>query len=449
MSRLLSRLNLSSSQIIIIGFALLILCGAALLMLPIATVSEESACFLDALFTATSAVCVTGLVVHNTATYWTLFGQAVILVLIQIGGMGIVTVVVSISMAAGRRIGLMQRSTLQDALSAHHVGGIVKLTGFILKVTFAVEMIGAMILGFHFQRDFGWLRGMWYGLFHSVSAFCNAGFDLLGKQIPYASLTGYAASPVVNIVVMLLIVIGGIGFLTWDDVRINRYHIWQYRMQSKAILLSTAVLIVLPAAFFYFGELALPQWSHLTEAERFWGSLFQSVTPRTAGFNTLDIASMSGVSQFLTLMLMLVGGAPGSTAGGMKTTTVVVLICSVISVCRRKESIQCFNRRLDDDTVRHAAAILMLYLTFFIAGGLCISWMENLPVMTCLFETASAIGTVGLTLGITPGLGSVSRVILILLMFFGRVGGLTLIFAAASGKAAHAGMLPKEKIIVG
>lgn len=449
MSRLLSRLNLSSSQIIIIGFALLILCGAALLMLPIATVSEESACFLDALFTATSAVCVTGLVVHNTATYWTLFGQAVILVLIQIGGMGIVTVVVSISMAAGRRIGLMQRSTLQDALSAHHVGGIVKLTGFILKVTFAVEMIGAMILGFHFQQDFGWLRGMWYGLFHSVSAFCNAGFDLLGEQIPYASLTGYAASPVVNIVVMLLIVIGGIGFLTWDDVRINRYHIWQYRMQSKAILLSTVVLIVLPAAFFYFGELALPQWSHLTEAERFWGSLFQSVTPRTAGFNTLDIASMSGVSQFLTLMLMLVGGAPGSTAGGMKTTTVVVLICSVISVCRRKESIRCFNRRLDDDTVRHAAAILMLYLTFFIAGGLCISWMENLPVMTCLFETASAIGTVGLTLGITPGLGSGSRVILILLMFFGRVGGLTLIFATASGKAAHAGMLPKEKIIVG
>ena len=449
MDRIFERLRLSSFQTIILGFSALVLIGAMLLMLPISKSGEGSAPFMDALFTSTSAVCVTGLVVQDTATYWSPFGQIIILCLIQTGGMGVVTAAVAFAMISGRKIGVMQRSTLQEAISAHHVGGIVKLTGFILKTTLVIELIGAVLLGFAFSKDFGFPRAIWYGLFHSISAFCNAGFDLMGASGPYASLTGYSANALVNSVIMLLVIIGGVGFLTWEDVKTNRWHFRAYRMQSKAILSTTAILLLLPALFFYFGEFSRPEWSHLSAGERVLVALFQSVTPRTAGFNTVDLTNLSETAVFLTIMLMLVGGSPGSTAGGMKTTTLAVLFHSAISVFKRRETIRCFGRRIDVDTVRSAATILMLYLTLSIFGSMAIGWIENLPLLTCLFESASAIGTVGLNLGITPSLGTLSRIILILLMFFGRVGGLTLIFAAASGHRPYAAMLPKEKITVG
>ena len=436
--------HLTSSQVIILGFALVILGGALLLMLPISSRDGSITPFINALFTSTSAVCVTGLVVYDTATYWSEFGQAVILLLIQIGGLGVVTVAGTVSILSGRRIGLMQRSTMQEVIAAPKMGGIVRLTGFIVKTVFLMEFLGAVSLATVFCRDFGFFRGLWYALFHSISAFCNAGFDLMGVRGAFSSLTSYQASPVVNATIMLLIVIGGIGFLTWEDIRANRLHLKRYFMQSKVILCSTAVLILLPALFFFFFE-----FGDSPLAERIWLSLFQSVTPRTAGFNTADLTAMSEPGQFITIVLMLIGGSPGSTAGGMKTTTAAVLVASAIAVFRRRESANLFHRRVAAEAVRHAATLLLMYLLLFSGGAVVISLAEGLPMLPCLYETASAIGTVGLTLGLTPGLGLLSKLILIGLMYFGRVGGLTLIFAAFSGAKIVASKLPQERINVG
>ena len=437
------RRRLSSAQIILSGFALVILAGALVLMLPISSNGRTWTPFLDCLFTSTSAVCVTGLIVYDTATHWSVFGQAVILVLIQIGGMGVVTVAAAIAMASGKRISLMQRSTMQDAISAPQVGGIVRFTGFILKGIFLFELLGALVLMTVFVPEYG-VKGIWLAVFHSISAFCNAGFDLMGTKIPYSSLTSYAAHPVVNITIMLLIVIGGIGFLTWQDIRQNGIHIKRYRMQSKVILATTGILLLVPALYFFFFEFASESMGR-----RILLSLFQSVTPRTAGFNTADLTALSETGQTLTIGLMLVGGSPGSTAGGMKTTTAAVLVACAVAVFRRRENGRFFGRRIADDTVKNAVTVFLMYISLFLLGGMIISRVENLPILTCLFETASAIGTVGLTLGITPGLHLISKLILISLMFLGRVGGLTLIFATLSANKNTLSKLPLEKITVG
>ena len=435
--------RITSSQIIIMGFAGVILLGAMLLWLPVSRRAGAEVTFLDSLFTAVSAVCVTGLVVHDTATTWSAFGQAVILLLIQIGGMGVITVAASFAMISGKRISLMQRSTMQEAISAPAVGGIVRLTGFIIKSTMVMELAGAVVMAPVFVRDFG-VRGLWMAVFHSISAFCNAGFDLLGTRSRFSSLTAYTGDPVINGAVMFLIIAGGIGFLTWNDIWVNRFRLHRYRMQSKVILCTTAILLILPALYFFFCELA-----GLPLKERVLGSLFQAVTPRTAGFNTVDLGAISEPGWFVIIALMLIGGSPGSTAGGMKPTTAAVLTAAAAATFCRKEHPHFFGRRICDDVVRNASTILLMYTVLFWAGGLALSVLEGLPMSVCLFESASAIGTVGLTLGITPGLGTASRIILILLMFFGRVGGLTLIFAVLSGKRKEVCMLPKENITVG
>ena len=439
----LHKCKFRSSQIILMGFAGVILAGALLLLLPFATNSSEHASCWDALFTSVSAVCVTGLVVQDTATYWSGFGQVVILLLIQIGGMGVVTIAAAIAMASGKRISLMQRSTMQDAVSAPQVGGIVRFTGFFLKGIFLFELIGALALMPAFVPRYG-LKGIWMAVFHSVSAFCNAGFDLMGSQSPYSSLTAYAGNLVVNVVIMLLIIIGGIGFLTWQDIRQNGFHFRRYRMQSKVILVTTGILILVPALYFFFFE-----FSGEPLGRRILLSAFQAVTPRTAGFNTADLAALSETGQTLTIGLMLIGGSPGSTAGGMKTTTVAVLAACSAAVFRRREHGQFFGRRIADDTVKNAVTVFGMYITLFLLGGMVISRVEGLPILTCLFETASAIGTVGLTLGITPSLSLLSRLILISLMFLGRIGGLTLIFATLSATKNPLSRLPLEKISVG
>ena len=436
--------RLSSFQIIILGFAGVILLGALLLMLPISATARCVTPFHEALFTATSAVCVTGLVVQDTGSYWSVFGQAVILTLIQIGGLGVVTVAASFALLSGRRISLMQRSIMQDAISAPKVGGIVRLTRFILRGTFLIELIGALAMLPVFCRDYGW-RGIWMAVFHSISAFCNAGFDILGTNNNlYPSLTGYVQNPVINITIMLLIITGGIGFLTWDDICENKLHFHRYRMQSKVIVIVTLVLIVLPALFFFFAD-----FGALTLGERIQAALFQSVTPRTAGFNTVDLSAMSGASLGVMILLMLIGGSPGSTAGGMKTTTLAVLLANAAATFRRRDSAQFFGRRLDCGAVKTAATILTMYLALFFGGGVFISIYENLPLSSCLYEAASAVGTVGLTLGITPQLHIPSQMVLIALMYLGRVGGLTLIYAALSGKKTSNAKLPLEEITVG
>ena len=328
--------HMAPARIILIGFALLILAGALLLTLPISTRDGQGAAFFDALFTATSATCVTGLVVQDTALYWSGFGQAVILMLIQIGGMGVVTAAAAISMLAGRRIGLKERWVMQESISAPQVGGIVRRTRFILAVTLVLEGTGTLLLALRFCPEMGLFRGLWYAVFHAVSSFCNAGFDLMGAAgTPFVSLTGYAGDPLVNFTVMGLIVLGGIGFLTWGDVREHKWHLRAYCLQSKLVLAVTAALILLPALFFLLYELRLPQWQTLTLGEKVQGALFQAVTPRTAGYNTLDLSQLSEPSRLLITLLMLVGGSPGSTAGGFKVTTLAVFVLAARAVFRR------------------------------------------------------------------------------------------------------------------
>ena len=413
-------------------------------MLPVSSKAGIITPFNEALFTSTSAVCVTGLVVQDTATYWSWFGQGIILVLIQIGGLGVITIAVSFALLSGRKISLKQRSVMQEAISAPKVGGIVRLTGFVLKGTFLVEFTAAFIMMPVFVKDFG-AKGIWMAIFHSISAFCNAGFDLMGTEnVKYASLTSYISHPLINITIMLLIIIGGIGFLTWEDILKNKYRIKSYRMQTKVILTTSLLLILFPAFFFFFRDFA-----DMPMQERIFSSLFQAVTPRTAGFNTADLTMMTQDGLGIVIALMLVGGSPGSTAGGMKTTTLAVLIANTLACFRRKEDAQMFGRRIENSTVKNAATIFMMYIVFFFGGAIVISAVEDLSFSTCLFETASAIGTVGLTLGITPGLGVISQIILMILMFLGRVGGLTLIYAALSGSGKKISKLPQEKMMVG
>ncbi len=438
------RKKMSCSQIIILGFASVIAVGSLLLMCPAATSNGQGATGLEALFTATSAVCVTGLVVQDTATYWSVFGQAVILLLIQIGGMGVVTIAVVLFVVSGRKVSLRQRSAMQESIAAHKIGGVVRLADFIICTALFIEAAGTFVMGPVFCKKFGLLKGIWYALFHSVSAMCNAGFDLMGVDGAYSSLTSFASDPVINFTIMTLIVIGGIGFLTWDDIRNYRFRLWKYSMQSRVIFVTTAFLILLPAVYFYLFEFQL-----LPEKERMFQSFFQSVTPRTAGFNTTDLTQISDCGILLMIGLMLIGGSPGSTAGGMKTTTFAVILFTAISVFHREEDTHFFGRRVDEHTVRQALTIAFMYLVLFLTGGLLINRMEGIPLISCLFESASAVGTVGLTLGITPNLGTASRLILILLMFIGRVGGLTLIFSTVTDTRIRQARLPLDKLTVG
>lgn len=441
--RLLKK-DLSSFQIIIFGFLGLILIGTALLMLPFAVKEGNIASFEDALFTSTSAVCVTGLVVRDTASYWSGFGQAVILILIQIGGLGIVSVAAFIAMLSGRKISLLQRSILQDSISAHQIGGIVKMTGFIFKTALIAEVSGALLMMPTFCSQYG-AAGIWLSFFHSVSAFCNAGFDIMGdKTGPFSSLISFVDKPGIVIPICLLIIVGGIGFLTWEDLATNKHHIRSYRMQSKVVLATTGVLIIVPMFLLLFFE-----YTEGSVKDRIFLSLFQAITPRTAGFNTASFSSLSGTGSVLLIVLMLIGGSPGSTAGGMKTTTIAVLFSGAFSVFRRKKSAQLFGRRIEDETIRNAATLLLMYLILPMIGAAVISMADGLPIGACIFETVSAIGTVGLSLGITPSLSLVSHIILILLMFLGRVGGLTLIYAAINSKSTDVSQRPVEKIIVG
>ncbi|MBQ3870414.1 MAG: Trk family potassium uptake protein [Clostridia bacterium] len=441
--KLIKNKSTATSQLMLFSFLLLILLGALLLMLPAASADGTATPFEDTLFTAVSATCVTGLVTVDTATHWSMFGQAIILLLIQIGGMGVVTVAMFAVMVSGKKIGLRQRSTMQESISAPQVGGIVKLLGFIITGSLTVELIGAALLMPVFIKDFGAV-GIWYAFFHSISAFCNAGFDLMGVRSPFSSLTSYADNAYVGVVIMLLIIIGGIGFLTWNDIKTNKFRLRKYSLQSKIILSVSAVLILVPAVLFFIFE-----YKGEPFGVRMLHAFFQSVTTRTAGFNTTDLSQLTDAGKAVMTVLMLIGGSPGSTAGGMKTTTVAVLLFAAISVFRRRDDAEAFGRRFPESALRTAGAILFMYLSLSISAGAVISLIEGLPITECLFETSSAVGTVGLTLGITPALSLPSKIILMVLMYLGRVGGLTLIYAALPSQIDTDAKLPQEKLTVG
>lgn len=436
--------KLTTFQIIIICFAGFILVGTLVLMLPVSTAGDGSASFGDALFTATSAVCVTGLVVRDTASYWSAFGQAAILLMIQVGGLGIISVAAVMTVISGKRISLAQRSVMQDAMSAPQLGGIVRMTLFIVRAAFIFEFIGAAAMAPIFCKYYG-TSGIWMAVFHSISAFCNAGFDIMGtKTGEFSSLTSMSGEPVIVAVICILIVVGGIGFLTWDDVVTNGIHFKRYRMQSKVIIITSLSLIIVPAVLMFFTDFA-----EMPIGERISASIFQAITPRTAGFNTVDVGAMTGGGRFLIVFLMMIGGSPGSTAGGTKTTTFAVLLSNAGSIFGRRKSACIFGRRIEDTIVKTATAIFTGYLLLSLFGAFVISAVEGLPYSECIFETVSAICTVGLTEGITPMLGAASRIIIIFLMFTGRVGGLTLVYAAIFRAGVDSRQLPVEKITVG
>ena len=332
---------------------------------------------------------------------------------------------------------------MKDAISADRVGGIPKLTAFILKLTLIFETLGSFILYPVFSKEYGTTDGWGYAIFHSVSAFCNAGFDLMGSHGDFSSLCPYKDNIVVNLMIMVLIVCGGLGFITWKEISVNTWKWQRYSLQSRSVLFMTVFLIVIPAVYFYFIE-----FEQLPLCERILSSFFQSVTTRTAGFNTQDLNNLNDNGKMIMILLMLIGGAPGSTAGGMKITTIIVLVASAFSTFRDNDITSLFRRTIKNEIIKKAAALFFMYSVLFISAAMIISQTEKLPILSCLFETASAIGTVGLTLGITPTLSLLSKAILIFLMFFGRVGGLTIIFAAITYKPSL-GEYPSEDISVG
>ncbi len=435
--------KLSTFQIILYSFAAVIIVGTVLLCLPFSTRDGNGAKVFDALFTATSSVCVTGLVVKDTWQYWSLFGRTVIILLIQIGGLGIITVTLLVFILSGKKVSLGQRLIMKDAISADKVGGILRLTSFIFGFTFLVELLGGLALSPAFVKEYGLTDGLGYAFFHSVSAFCNAGFDLEGRYGAFSSLCPYYDNALVNVVIMCLIVSGGLGFLTWKDVFEKKWHFKKYSLQSKGILIMTVILIFVPALYFGIFE-----YAGLPDKERILASLFQSVTTRTAGFNTKDLTELSENGIIVMICLMLTGGAPGSTAGGMKVTTILVLFASSVSTFRDRERTILLKRTVKDDVIKKAAALFIMYVLLFLGAGMTISHIENIDILTCLFETASAIGTVGLTLGITSTLSFASKLILVILMYFGRVGGLTVVFAAITYDQVDV-KYPSEDISVG
>lgn len=444
----LKKPNFTYSQISAISFMSIILIGALLLTLPISSRSGEATPFIDALFTSASATCVTGLVVYDTYTHFSLFGQIVILSLIQIGGLGFMIIATLFSLMLKRKIGLKERGMLQESVSTIHIGGIVRLTKHILFGTVIFEAIGAIILALRFYPDMGLKQGLYNGVFHSISAFCNAGFDLMGRFEPSSSLTLYSGDIVVNLVIMSLIVVGGVGFLVWEDIFTNKLKFCKYRLHTKIVLVVTATLIIVPAIIFYSIE-RTNSFAGMGTTESWLASFFQSITPRTAGFNTVNIAELSEGSILLTIILVVIGGSPGSTAGGVKTTSFAVIILSLIASIRHTEDINVFNRRLERDVIKKAYDVITIYFMCCALAVLLICALQPFGLKEVFFEVVSALSTVGMSTGITPDLNSLSKFIITLLMFFGRVGSLSVALVFSEKKEYIPIRKPVEKISIG
>lgn len=441
---------MSAQALIALGFFLIILTISLLLMLPVSSVDRQFTDPLTALFTATSAVCVTGLVVVDTATYWSSFGHAVILTGIQIGGMGVMTILGIISMLMGKRIGLRQRTLLQESVASLHIGGIVRLVRRAMLGTLLIEGMGALLLSFRFVPMLGLGRGIWYGVFHAVSAFCNAGFDLMGSVTgPYSSLESFVGDPLINVVIMALITLGGMGFFIWDDLLQTHFCWRKLQLHSRVVLVLIVALLFVPAALFFVFE-ADASMQGMPVGTRIWASLFSSVTPRTAGFDTVPTATLSEAGSLLTVLLMLTGGNPGSTAGGAKTTTMLLVLYMAVSILRREEGVHIFGRRMENDVMHRACSIVVVYVVMGLASTLAICGMQTaLPLRDVLVEVFSAMDTVGMSTGITRELTSLSRVIIVLLMYAGRLGSLTFAILLTSPSSRANVQYPADKLIVG
>jgi len=437
------------TQVLVLGFLSLILIGTVLLNLPIASRSGESVGFVNALFTATSAVCVTGLVVVDTLTHWTTFGHVVILLLIQIGGLGFMTLGTLFAFIVGKKIFLKERMLMKESLNQFSVSGVVRLTKYILIMTFIIEAIGAVLLSTVFIPEHGFLKGVWYSVFHSVSAFCNAGFSIIGN---FQSLTPYVNNPIVTLTVVTLVVLGGIGFVVILEV-LEKKSFKKFSLHTKLALTMTGALLILG----FFAILTLEFNNPATMGDLPWyskilSSIFHSVTPRTAGFNTLPMGSMTVAALFITMVFMFIGGSSAGTAGGVKVTTVGLVIAGVASEIKGKNDIEAFEKRIPLHQIIRAIAIIGLSLGVVILVIMVLSITEqNASFLEIMFESISAFGTVGLSLGITTELSVIGKIVVAITMFFGRVGPLTIFLALAQRRQKNMGTLryPEEKIIIG
>jgi len=446
----LSQWRLTPYQILTLGFAALIVVGAILLSLPIASQTGERTAFLDALFTATSAVCVTGLVIHDTGTHYSYFGQTVILVLIQAGGLGIMTMSTLFALLVGKKIRLKERLLMQEALNQMTVAGVVRLTVYIIKITLLIEFIGGTLLALFWFPELGW-QGVYFGYWHAVSAFCNAGFDLFGSVSgPFSSLTAYADHIAVNVLICGLIFLGGIGFPVLHDIWSSR-SFQEFSLHSKIVLVTSALLIASGACLIFIFEYANPNTlGPLPIQGKLLGSLFQSVTPRTAGYNTIDISKLYDGTLLLLIILMFVGASPSSAGGGIKTSTAAVLIIAIVAMIRGKQDAECYGRRIPKEYIYKAFSIMFISFMLVVAVTMALTITEQVSFLAILFEVTSAFGTVGLSTGITPFLTSAGKWWLIFMMFAGRVGPMTLALAIAMRTRSKAKIqYPDGKIIIG
>ncbi|MBE5936119.1 MAG: Trk family potassium uptake protein [Lachnospiraceae bacterium] len=446
MNRFIRRL--SQTRIIALGFFFIIAIGTFLLTLPFATKAGQVTTFTDALFTSVSATCVTGLVLVDTWIHWTVFGQIIILIMIQIGGLGFITIAVMFSVFLRKRVGLQMRGILQESVNAQKLGGIIRLLKKVFIGTLAIEGIGAIILAIRFSVDMGPKWGIYYGIWHSISAFCNAGFDLFGIQGEYSSLVNYVGDPVINITIMLLIILGGIGFIVWDDISKNKFNFRKYMLHTKIVLSATTVLIFGGALLFYIFEKD-NLLADCTVAEKIFGSLFGSVTARTAGFNTLDVAQYNESTKLLTSVLMFIGGSPGSTAGGVKTVTIMVIVTYLWSSLRNAKSCNIFSRSISDKDVKKASNIIVIHMGVAVIACMALCHMNDCSLADIVLEVFSAVGTVGMSTGITREINLASQYILIALMFSGRLGSMSFASTFTDRKKVPPVQLPKEKIIIG
>lgn len=445
--------KMEPTQIMVGGFAVVILIGALLLNLPIATQNNESIGFLDALFTSTSAVCVTGLIVVDTATYWSTFGQVVIIMLIQVGGLGFMTITTLFALITKKKINLRERLLIQESLNQIDLSGLVRLTRYILLITFTIEGIGVLLLSTTFIPQFGVVKGIWYSVFHAISAFCNAGFDLMGSVSgQFSSLMSYVNNFTVTITISMLIILGGLGFPVILDIIKNR-KMSKLMLHSKIVIVTTAILIGVGTIFIFFIEYNNPDTlGPLSFGGKVLASIFQSVTTRTAGFNSIDLAIMHQGAIFVMIILMFIGASPASTGGGIKTTTLATLILTVKCFILGKPDIEVYERRIESTTVRKAVGIFFIASSLVVIGTLLISLTEpSFTLVEAGFEVVSAIATVGLSIGGSPNLSPIGKIIIITYMFMGRVGSLTIFMALLSRGTKKNQLIkyPEGKIIVG
>lgn len=440
----LENIELNPPRVLALGFGGLILLGAILLNLPFASQNGESIGFVNALFTSASSVCVTGLVVVNTTYHWTLFGQIVIIVLIQIGGLGFMTLATIVALIMGKRITLKERLVIKEQLNQETMSGLVKLTKYVILATFTIEGIGALLLSTRFIPIYGIKTGIWYSIFHAISAFCNAGFDILGD-----SIVPFVGDYVINLAICGLIIFGGLGFSVYIDITKNR-KFERFSLHTKLVLTITAALLIGGTIIFYLLEFNNPlTMKSLSMSEKLLASFFQATIPRTAGFYSVSMAGLHDTTVFLMIILMFIGGSPGSTAGGIKTTTFGTLVLTTISVIRGDKDIVTFKKRVSYGAINKSIAIIMVGLIILISVSFILTITEEADFLDLLFETTSAFATVGLTTGITSELSEIGKIILTLTMYAGRVGPLTMAFAF-SKPHKHANFKYSEgNIIVG